>query len=179
MKKFLLTIALAAVAAVAANAQTSVGVGYVEKNAKSTHTTTNIGGLYVHADHNIALAGDICVAPGVAFAYVTNSDLDVKGTYIDVPIHFNYAFPVAEGFNLGIFAGPTVSLGLTSKTGDSNDFDHGLKRFDILVGGGVALDIMDIIRVSVGYNAGLLNRSEEDAFKLNTNGLHFGAAYLF
>ena len=53
-------------------------------------------------------------------------------------------------------------------------------KFDILIGGGVALDVMDMVRVSVGYNQGLLNRNNDsDGSVIKTSGVNFGVAYLF
>lgn len=182
MKRIILTVVLAAVAAVAANAQISVGIGYGQKNMSDGDHTLDIGGLYVNADYNLPIASDICVAPGIAFSYVTSSknDDDFAMTYLDVPVNFNYAFPLADGFKLGVYAGPTLSLGVTGTASDGNidlykDLDY--NRFDILVGGGIALDVMDMIRVSVGYNKGLLARIENSDVKIG--GVHFGVAYLF
>ena len=66
MKKIILSIALAAVAAVCANAQIGVNVGYTSKNF--TNVMNNEAGLFAGANYNIELVNGICVAPGVEFA---------------------------------------------------------------------------------------------------------------
>ena len=44
----------------------------------------------------------------------------------------------------------------------------------------LALDVMDMIRVHVGYNQGLLNRNNDsDGSVIKTSGVNFGVAYLF
>ena len=68
MKKIILTLALAAVAAVCANAQIGVGVGYASTTLKGDNTTTNLGGLTFGASYNIPLVNGLAVAPGIQFA---------------------------------------------------------------------------------------------------------------
>ena len=189
MKKIIITLALAAVAALSANAQIGVGIGYGTKNF--TDSDNNLGGLFVGASYNIPLASGLAVAPGIDFAMYSYSgdNIKVKENYLAVPVLFNYAIEVADGFKLVPFAGPTFSYGLSSETtlsvgsvsttGNNYGDNSNYTQFDILVGGGVALDVMDMIRVHVGYNAGLLDRNSSDNTTTKTSGLNFGVAYLF
>ena len=189
MKKIILTLALAAVAAIGANAQIGVGVGYGTKNFNDNDNS--LGGLYVGASYNIELVSGLAVAPGVDFAMYSykGDNVTTKENYLAVPVLFNYAIEVADGFKLVPFAGPTLSYGISSKTtlsggGVSVETDNygdnsSYKPLDILIGGGVALDVMDMVRVSVGYNAGLLDRNSSDNVTTKASGLHFGVAYLF
>lgn len=191
MKKIILTLALAAAAAFGANAQIGVGLGYTQK-VHGGDADDTLGGLYVGGTYNIELSNGICVAPGIDLSWV-NSKHEVLGVetkvneiYLGVPVLFNYAIGIADGFKLVPFAGPTFSLGLSSKSKTEgvddpvNNYDNDdYKRFDVLVGGGVALDVMDLVRVSVGYNYGLLDRDANDSFSDKCSGVHFGVAYLF
>ena len=196
MKKVILTIALAAVAAVCANAQIGVNVGYTSKNF--TNVMNNEAGLFAGANYNIELVNGICVAPGVEFAmlnYTKDENNYQKENYLAVPIMFNYGLQLADGFKLVPYIGPTISFGLSSVVkggasafgftvttgeidmyGDNSDYN----KLDIQIGGGVALDVMDMIRAFVGYNQGLLNRNNDaDGDVVKTSGLNFGVAYLF
>ena len=192
MKKIILTLALAAVAALSANAQIGVGVGYATKNLVNGDNTASYAGFYGGGNYNIELSNGICVAPGIDVSYVSNSGtlatIDYKNTemYLGIPLHFNYAIEIANGFKLTPFVGPTISFGLSSKhedevlgTSDNYGNNSNYGRFDILVGGGVAFDVQDLIRVSFGYNLGLLDRNSSDDVTTKANGLHFGVAYLF
>lgn len=192
MKKIILTLALAAVAALSANAQIGIGVGYNTKTLTTGNNTANYAGVYVGGTYNMPLASGICVAPGIDLSYVSNSGtlltVDYKNTelYVGVPILFNYAIEIADGFKLTPFVGPTISFGLSSKhwdeaLGTSDNYANGSNygRFDILVGGGLAFDVMDMIRVSVGYNMGMLDRNSADDTTTKASGYHFGVAYLF
>ena len=177
----------------------SVGAGYVDskqvwKTDDDTHKE-GFGGFYVGADYNIAIADfGLGVAPGIYVDFLTNKDYPVDGAKwkevnLGIPVMFNYAIPVADILKITPFAGPTLQLGLSSKMKDDDnthnvysddDADYG--RLQLFVGGGVAFDIADIVRFSIGYDLGLLNRNtgdQKDDLKVKNNGLHFGIAYLF
>lgn len=151
--------------------------------------------------------GTLGVAPGIYFSYLTKPETNlyvVKGnideTYLGVPVDFNLSMPVADGIKFIVFAGPTFSVGTSSDIkvtaiakndisdsvlGNRNDLYDGLvsqyfgyDRFDILLGGGIGLDFEDMIRVTVGYDAGMLNRGG-NTINIRRNQLHIGLAYLF
>jgi len=196
MKKIILTLALAAVAAIGAHAQIGVGVGYTQKNFSDIFE--NEGGLFVGASYNIELVNGLAVAPGIDFAMVSYKKDDLnyqKENYLAIPVMFNYAINLVDGFKLVPYLGPTFSYGLSSKakggvswggiTLSSDEYDvyetfDDYNRLDIMIGGGVALDVMDMVRVQIGYNLGLLNRNNDsDGTAIKTQGLNFGFAYLF
>ena len=196
MKKIILTLALAAVAAIGAHAQIGVGVGYTQKNFSDVFE--NEGGLFVGANYNIELVNGLAVAPGIDFAMVSYKKDDLnyqKENYLAIPVMFNYAINLVDGFKLVPYLGPTFSYGISSKakggvswggiTLSSDEYDvyetfDDYNRLDIMIGGGVALDIMDMVRVQIGYNLGLLNRNNDsDGTAIKTQGLNFGFAYLF
>jgi hypothetical protein len=196
MKKIILTLALAAVAAIGAHAQIGVGVGYTQKNFSDVFK--NEGGLFVGANYNIELVNGLAVAPGIDFAMVSYKKDDLnyqKENYLAIPVMFNYAINLVDGFKLVPYLGPTFSYGISSKakggvswggiTLSSDEYDvyetfDDYNRLDIMIGGGVALDVMDMVRVQIGYNLGLLNRNNDsDGTAIKTSGVNFGVAYLF
>ena len=197
MKKIILTIALAAVAAIGAHAQIGVGVGYTQKNFTDVFNAE--AGLFVGANYNIELVNGIAVAPGVEFAMLNWKKDDnnyQKENYIAVPVMFNYGIEIVDGIKIAPYLGPTFSFGISSKGrnslstiasailgGSSEGSLYGensnYTQFDILVGGGVAIEVMDMIRAFVGYNQGLLDRWNNDNATVKTSGVNFGVAYLF
>lgn len=197
MKKIIITLALAAVAALSANAQIGVTAGYTTKNF--TDVFNNEAGLFFGANYNIELVNGLAVAPGVEFAMLNWKKDDnnyQKENYLAVPVMFNYGIEVADGFKLVPYLGPTFSYGLSSKgknslstiasaiiggSGEGNLYgdNSNYTQFDILVGGGVALDVMNMVRAFVGYNLGLLDRYNNDNATVKTSGVNFGVAYLF
>jgi len=205
MKKFFLTIALVAVAATTAMAQISVGAGYLSNTIKYGDNKTTLGGFYVGGDYEVYNVSGIGITPGLYFAYGSKSNTSgisgvATGTgtttqmYLGVPINFTYKIPVTNGLAIVPYLGPTFAFGLSNKykvdastivgsgsnTTDIYSEDSNYKRFDLLIGGGVALDIVDMIRVSFGYNYGLINRNgNSSGSKRTTSDIHFGVAYLF
>lgn len=197
MKTIILTLALAAVAAIGAHAQIGVGVGYASTTLKGDNTTTNLGGLTFGATYNIPLVNGLAVAPGIQFAmqnYKEDANNYRKENYIAIPVMFNYGIELVDGIKVVPYLGPTLSygisgvvkgggslFGLTLTTGEVNLYGDNstYAPFDILVGGGVALDVMDMVRAYVGYNIGLLDRNSNDNAVLKASGVNFGVAYLF
>ena len=197
MKKIILTLALAAVAALSANAQIGVNVGYTTKNF--TDVFNNEAGLFLGANYNIELVNGLAVAPGVEFAMLNwkkDENNYQKENYLAVPVMFNYGFELVDGIKLVPYLGPTFSYGLSSKgknsistiasailggSGEGSLYGDNSKytQFDILIGGGVALDVMNMVRAFVGYNQGLLDRYNDDNTTVKTSGVNFGVAYLF
>ena len=203
MKKFFLTLALAAVAtsAFAQIEGLSAGAGYLTNTLKSTYTsgsssTTHsydFGGFYAGVNYTLLEIGPgIAITPGLQFASVTyKEDNTTWGeSYLAVPVNFSYKLDLVPG-TLAIqpYAGPTFAFGLGSKntytigsvstTSDMYGDDSDYGKFDLLVGAGIALDIVDMIRVTIGYDLGLLDRDSSDNGKIKSSNLNFGVAYLF
>lgn len=191
----------------AALAQPSIGVGFVNSTDKAkagnTSTTTSLNGFNVGASYNFNIAGALNVAPGLYYTLVTKSDADnflgvvdtksdITEHYLSVPVMFNVGLPLADGIVGRVYAGPTLAYGLASNTkvkasaaGFSNDTkvnnydDDNYGRFDVMLGGGVAVDFFDIVRFKVGYDYGLVNRYDSDNITLHRSQLTVGVAYLF
>ena len=114
-----------------------------------------------------------------------------KGKKADgIPVNFSYKFNlVPKTLAISPYLGPTFSIGLSKKsTADkwsntanlySDDFHYG--RFNLALGGGIALDIVDMIRVTFGYNQYLLDAytGDNDVKYKRNNAVHFGVAYIF
>lgn len=193
----------------AALAQPSIGVGFVNSTEKtksgSTSNSTSLNGFSVGASYNINLAGALNVAPGLYYTLLTKSDadnflgvldtnVDVTEHYLSVPVMFNAGLPIADGIVGRIYAGPTLAYGLASNkklkgsvagiSADTKinnyDDDYNYGRFDVMLGGGVAVDFFDIVRFNVGYDYGLVNRYTGDAdLTRHRSQLTVGVSYLF
>lgn len=193
----------------AALAQPSIGVGFVNSTEKtksgSTSNSTSLNGFTVGASYNINLAGALNVAPGLYYTLLTKSDadnflgvldtnVDVTEHYLSVPVMFNAGLPIADGIVGRIYAGPTLAYGLASNTKvkgsvagisadtkiNNYDDDYNYGRFDVMLGGGVAVDFFDIVRFNIGYDYGLVNRYTGDAdLTRHRSQLTVGVSYLF
>lgn len=210
MKRVLSTILAASMMLIgtAALAQPSVGVGFVNSTDKyksgNTTTTANLNGFYAGASYNINITGALNVAPGLYYTLVTKSDasnygplnanVDVTEHYLSVPVMFNAGLAITDGIVGRVYAGPTLAYGLASNTkakgsiagisadtkinNYDSDYDYG--RFDVMLGGGVAVDFFDIVRFNIGYDYGLVNRYTGDAdITRHRSQLTVGVSYLF
>ena len=95
------------------------------------------------------------------------------------------------------FAGPSLAIGLSSKTdvtaavlgqssttnvdnyGKDDEGNCSYNRTNLYLGAGLGVDLMNMVRVSLGYDFGLLNRSAVDKTTLKQNQFRIGVAYLF
>lgn len=175
----------------------------------STTKTTNLSGFYVGGSYNINLAGSFGVAPGLYYGLATKSDAnsfggildtkaDVTEHYLSIPVMFNAGLTITDGIVGRIYAGPTLAygiasnlkytasasipvLGTVSKGDKVNNYDDSdYSRFDIMLGGGVAVDFFDMVRFNIGYDYGLVNRYSGDGdVTRHRSQLSVGVAYLF
>ena len=175
----------------AAIAQPSLGIGYLNSTDKvksgSTTKTTNLSGFYVGGSYNINLAGSFGVAPGLYYGLATKSDAnsfggildtkaDVTEHYLSIPVMFNAGLTITDGIVGRIYALGTVSKG--DKVNNYDDSDYG--RFDVMLGGGVAVEFFDMVRFNVGYDYGLVNRYTGDGdMTRHRSQFNIGVAYLF
>lgn len=202
MRKTIITIALALIAVLPSFAQMSIGAGYLESTKKVGSVSSAQNGFYVGAENTIGDFGPFKVTPGVYFEYATSSEstdfFGLAGTtgkstemYLDVPVNFSYGVDF-EGARLFGYAGPTFSLGCLSNietsasvlgqssgvtTIDQYEQNGNYGRFDLMVGGGVGVDI-DVLRLTIGYNYGLIDRDGGSA-DLHRTCLRIGLALLF
>ncbi|MCQ2147398.1 MAG: PorT family protein [Bacteroidales bacterium] len=200
MKKFLTTILAVSLMLIGSQAfaQVSVGAGYKMLSHKAKSNATNLNGAFVGVDYNIPLSGALSVAPGIYYSFVTKSDsasglsglVSARGNwnehYLTVPVHFNYGFSLGNDISAFVFAGPSLDLGLASsyKLGSTdkaiNMYDNdNYKRYDVKLGGGIGFDFLDVTRVKIGYDFGMLNRRTDIGAAIHSNQLYVGVSLLF
>lgn len=199
MKKTLCTLLAAAalLAGVEAQAQMSVGAGYLNITQSFDNTSANGNGAYAGLSFNIPLAGGFGIAPGVYYTF-SNYKQDaawglLKGSTtehaINVPLNLNFGCNLARDMRAFIFGGPTFQYGLSSKAktdlagaatvnGD-NYADDGTQRFVVYAGGGLGMDIANTFQVTVGYDHSVTNMIKSDSHKVGRGLLKIGAAMLF
>lgn len=220
MKKIIL-IAAAIAASVSSYAQVSVGAGYLNDASKSVYTInktstenkTNSNGFYVQGMYGLPIVSSLNLNAGLKFSYLTNTESgnldaagvhladatkDTKEMYLALPVLISYGVDITKDFSASLFAGPTFSLGLSSKSdvtttvlgqSKTTNYDNyakdddgnasSYKRGNIFVGGGLNVDFRDMIRLTIGYDFGLLNRTTVDNTKLTQNQFFVGVSYLF
>ena len=204
MKKFFLAAIIAAVIPAVAKAQFCIEGGYahsglIEKES-SVSTTVAMDGVYLLGDYTFSILRHFSITPGLQYEFVTENMEHLAGVesrwnehYLDIPVRFNYGYDVGRVVSLGAYAAPTFSFGLASKLKSGNtslDFYEYFKqinegevkyaRFDLLLGLGVYCEILDHLRVRLGYDYGIVNRTSD----LENNTTHrsrfqLGVGYIF
>ena len=206
MKKILCSIFAASLMLLgtSAFAQVAIGAGYVNSKQTLANSFGSKSGLsngfYVGLEYTVPVGDILGLSAGVNYEWLRSaSDFHLSSLlsgqfneqYINAPVRINVGFDLSDGIRFGVFGGPTFSYalaGLISRDGGiSYDIykTENYQRFDVLVGGGVNMDILDRIRVSAGYDLGMFNKyprisdDKEPASKLTRNRLHAGVAFLF
>ena len=117
---------------------------------------------------------------------------------VNMPMNFEYGMVLAAGkVRPYVFAGCTPQYTVSSKTklvlaastivGDmekeyAEDHlgeDGSLKPLDVMVGGGLGIDLINMVRIHAGYNYGLLNRSTAQSTVMHRTGWYAGVSILF
>lgn len=192
MKKFLISVLAASLMLAGADAfaQTSasglsVGAGWANTTWRtklngSTHKTTG-NGFYLGAFYEIPVNySGFSIEPGLYWEFLSSGGHDsLKEHYLSIPVMAKLSYNLADDTRFFAFAGPTFQLGLSSETGDINNYDHDWRRSDVLLGGGVGFDLLDVLRIKVGVNWGLGNHYDGDGIKIHRNEVTLGVAYLF
>ena len=212
MKRILTTVLAASLMLIGTNAfaQLSVAAGFANSQTKfdinvlsiaKFSETANLNGFYAGASYNIPIGtSGLGIAPGIYFGYMTDKDLDIsiagtsliKGdlteSYLQIPLDINMKFPIAEGLNGVIYAGPSFSYGVASKVkSGSTEFDMydgtianylDYNRIEVLAGGGIGVEFENMVRFDVGYDFGLLNRGGSTV-GVHRNQIHAGVAFMF
>ena len=174
-----------------------------------TYDKTAFNGLYAGIGYVLPVTRGLDFTPGVYYEYIACGEktegrtLDFLGEtrehYLNVPLTLQLGADLSPDVRLVLFAGPTFRLGLDSITSYSlgwsvHEFEvlkgginhHNFRgddysRFDLLLGGGIALEVLSRFRLQLGYDAGLLNRytGEPDDLRMHARRLSAGIAYLF
>ena len=183
MKKTLsiFVAAMLLLAAVPSFAQVQIGAGYVSSSDRvrvSNSTEVDLTNRSVSS-----VAGGIIAVAG-----------EREEHYVNVPIHFNYGANFTPKFRFFFFGGPAVSYGVISRTTVSGSIlgfsantvvDNyrdvsGYGRWDVMVGGGMGFDLVNRLRLTVGYDFGLMNRYIDGGdYDRHRQQLHAGLAFLF
>lgn len=193
MKKLLVIVA-AILSFSAVNAQVAyLGYQNVTSKSKVGNTTYSDGnnGFFLGGAMNFEIVDALGIQPGVEVNYAGRTesnaltgDTKYSSWGIKIPVDVNYGFELADGFNLSVYAGPSIYVGLANKSKNGNTtydyYGDDLSRFGLGLGMGAWCDIKDVVRVKLGYDLGLLNRAQDkDNFNYKESGFAISVGYLF
>ena len=188
MKK-LFVLAVSLMVTLMANAQASVQAGFMLNTLDAEIGAGRLSGAYkgfmLAGDYNIHLTDYLGFAPGLGLDYSFNNagGLQYKELGLFVPADLNYRLPVGNSLSISLFVGPTLYYGLFAREYSFNPpydyYENDNKRFDVSLGGGFWLDIVESIRVKVGYKFGLINTSKIEGITEKTNCFSVSIGYVF
>ncbi len=193
MKKIFTAILASAMMFVATDAfaQFHVGLGYANSSTilkiDSEKNTTAYNGFQIGGGYDFHIVKGLSIAPSLYYSYLTTGEkelvniLGAKVTaknqehFINLPVDVKYGFDIIPAFRLSVFAGPTFQFQVGQKyqvkAGNNNWSDtkesDDLSKFDVLLGGGISADILDFLRVDLGYRYGLVNLYKGDLDKVS------------
>lgn len=210
MRKVLLSLTSMMLVVSTAFAQIQVGAGYlnsadrVKANEDADANTTYLNGFYVGGGYSFRIVEGLKVTPGLYYAFAMRNDADqigplnlkgdVKEHYLNVPVMLSYGYGFTPDCKVFAYAGPTFSVGLSSRTTlsanvlgfakdtelDNYDEDYDYSRVDCLLVGGLGMDLFKHYRIQVGYDFGLVNRYSGDGDPIrHRNQFTAGVAYVF
>lgn len=179
-----------------AGAQISLGIGtgsrfYTFQEGQNPPLPASAPALSLEFEANFRLSRVFGVSVGAdlmgvaAYHFRNDKGKNLGEIYVEAPVRAKLYIPLGTKVDLYLFAGPVASVNLVSidahASGSTNFYntDLGLKRFDLLLGGGVGLEIIRHIRVTAGYDQGLLNRVSTAGRNVHTGALKVAAYYMF
>lgn len=189
MKK-LLVLAVTLAITLMANAQVSVQLGGMSNivragNNEGGKVSGAYRGVMAAVDYNLHMTDNFGIAPGLGVDYAFSNPAGFRYQEVGLfaPIDFNYGFQMNDNLRLSLFAGPTLYYGLlsqeTSVFPPYNYYVSDSKRFDVSLGGGLWLDIVETVRLKFGYKYGLTNTSKIAGITEKNQFLTISAGYIF
>ena len=176
-----------------AEAQISLGVGvgsrvyrFQEEGAPTMPGTAPALSIEFEANFRLSRVFGVSVGAdlaGVAVSHFMNDKgKNLREIYLETPVRAKLYIPLGSKVDLYVFAGPVASVNLVSgdiSTGQiTNNYqaNPNLRRFDLLLGGGVGVEIIRHIRATVGYDHGLISRDGTPGRNVHTGALKY---YMF
>lgn len=209
MKKALFFVVLATLLLLAVKAEAQVGfhAGYAPQTMSVSGSTvldnaepnTRYQGFFGGVHYNFSILDNLDFVAALQIRMnSTNSKSIENGTPYDtqdwqfiteLPLQLGYAIALTENLDLGIFAGPVLSYGIsyTRKTTDPETFEvinsidrynmssplSALNRFELNVDGGLFLEYKSFMLYG-GYRLGLLDLDKMDNLTTKARGFFVG-----
>ena len=203
MKKIviLLSAALVLLASVPVFAQATFGGGYLSTTetwkSGSTSTESNpMSGFYAGLGFTSPINNLFKLTSGVYYGFATRNNVTKflgltidngkqQDHYINIPVFLSLGLDTTAGLHCFIYGGPSLSFALASKlvsdkkSVDLLDENPDFKRFDVMLGGGVGIELVETFRVTVGYDFGMLDRYNSNSYSVRRNQFTAGVAIIF
>ncbi len=181
----------------------SFGAGYVQSTQKYDNTSSVANGFYAGFGYSAEILPGLSLTPGLYYEFLSSTSAGslwfVSGEsktiehYANVPLHLSYGLDLSPKFKFFVYGGPTANIGIASttksilsagsasyKADPVDNYKNGdYSRFDVMLGAGAGFEVANKIRLTVGYDWGMLDRHASADIKLKRNRLTAGAAFIF
>ena len=196
---------------ISANAQIHIDAGYARTHevttSSNTSKTAHYNGAYAGFGYTLKLGEYFAVDPTVRYTYSKCNEKQwevadsIYGTYtgteqrVEGLLDFQVRLDFSKNLTAFVYAGPRYTYAISSKgqmvytaamvkiTKDIDKFDENStsSHSNVLIGGGIGVDIMQRFRIKAGYDLGLLNQYTGSAsnYSVKQNMINAGVAVLF
>lgn len=195
MRKALIFLAaFLTLSSIDALAQVSIGVGSgsrVYSLKQADIVSASAVHLSLEAEASFRLGKRFGVSAGASLAgsagyhFGGDETKNLGEIYLEIPVRGKVFIPLGATVDLYLFAGPSLSVDLYSidahtKSSVSNFETYPtMTRLDVMLGGGIGLEIIRHIRVSLSYDQGLMDRDTAPSVTAHTGVAKATVAYMF
>ena len=174
----------------------SFGAGYVQSTTKINSYAQVMNGFYAGFGYKAEFLDFFSLNPGLYYEFVTGDASDFFNTgkttehYVNIPLHLGFGYSFSSSFRMFLYGGPTANIGIASTTKEDSNFgigsrttnhyeDTNYSRFDVLLGAGAGIELIERIRLTVGYDFGMFDRYNNEDITFKRNRLTAGLAFIF
>ena len=203
MKKAFLFLVLATLLLSTTKLQAQIGfhVGYAPQWHKTTNTSTDysssilLHGFYAGAHYTFGIVENLDVVTSIQVrmnsATVKESIVNTQYWQLtgEIPVFFNYSFPVHKDMKIGVMAGPMLSVGINytekktetngedSEITDTNDYYGSNERKRVELEAAIGLNFQyKTYMIFGGYSFGLYNLDKREDYNSKIRGFFVGIA---
>ena len=114
-----------------------------------------------------------------------DTSLNLGEIFFDVPVRGRVCIDLGPNVVLQFIGGPVMSVNLVSidahasHTNNNYETYPELRRFDVLVGFGVGVELIKHIRITTGFDYGVLDRNGSSDAWMHRGQSKFGVQYIF
>ena len=135
---------------------------------------------------SFTLATGASVSGVAGYHFAGRKDVNLGEIYVDLPLRAKLYIGLSDVVDLIFFTGPVFSVNVLSANvhGFSNMVNNystypNLGRFDVMLGAGTGVEINKHVRISLGFDYGLLDRNRSSQNWAHHGQLKLGAQYIF
>lgn len=135
---------------------------------------------------SFTLATGVSVSGVAGYHFAGRKDVNLGEIYVDIPLRAKLYIELSDVVDLIFFTGPVFSVNALSANvhGTSNMVNNystypNLRRFDVMLGAGTGVELSKRVRISLGFDYGLMDRNTVNGNWAHHGQFKLGAQYIF